>query len=214
MEENMENVENYENVENIENVESVAEEASYEEVVESVDVEVGDDTWNGYTEEEVIEKLDTLVESLSLSSSYGTVGDYYNQELGFVVFPNWETYQYFIDIDADGGNWAETTDGHYVPLENVEAYEVYIAPEEEVVVEPTENEIESLEMLQSINGTLSVIKMNNATYHEDITELLEVQKETLEYTQVNSYLLIATCFFVALTCGNNFANSFFERMRG
>jgi hypothetical protein len=170
---------------------------------------------------EVIERLDTLIETLSLSGTYGSIGDYYNQTLGFTVFPDLDTYAYFIDIDADGSQWACASDGHYVPVFALEVYEDSISTEEEEeeeIAEPSEHEIQSLETLESVNGVLSVIKENDTAYYEsslayaeEITQSLEEINARLEVT---GYILLAVGFFVALGCGNRFCNSFFERMRG
>lgn len=183
--------------------------------------EAGEDTDNAgedASDEEVIEKLDSLIETLNLSQSYGSIGDYYNQTLGFTVFPDFDTYQYFIDIDADGSQWTEASDGHYVPLFALEVYEDYISPaEEEAEPQPTENEIQTLETLESANGTLSVIKANDTAYYETTlayqSEILTELEEVNARLEVTGYLLMATAFFVALGVGNKFANSFFERMR-
>lgn len=195
------------------------EAGDYENLTE-YDVAEGESTaGEPVSEEDVIGKLDTLIETLSLSQSYGSVGDYYNQTLGFTVFPDFDTYQYFIDIDAEGAQWAEASDGHYVPVFALEVYESYLNPEEEEETEipSTENEIQTLETMESVNGTLSVIKANDTAYYETTLayqeEIIANLEELNARLEVTGYLLMGTVFFVALGVGNKYANSFFERMR-
>lgn len=74
------------------------------------------------------------------------------------------------------------------------------------------------ELLESINGTLSIIKSGNVSYYADSYIL---QEESSEYlgrisgcVEAASVSLVVIGFFVALSCGNRFANTFFHRMKG
>lgn len=214
--------EDFENVEYLE--ESIDSGGVYEDSGEASDLQsvseydvVADDVDStGVLDEEtsiqLLNTLNELSETLTLTSSYGSMSDYYNQSLGFTVFPDYDTYQYFIDIDADGSLWTEASDGHYVAVANLETYEESIAPveEEEEEILPTETELQTLETLESIQGTLVSIKANDVAYHE--TMLAYEEKQT-QYQEVTCYTLLATCFFVAFSCGNHYANTFFNRMR-
>lgn len=172
---------------------------------------------------ELFEKLDSLIESVNLSRSYGSLSDYYDTELGFTVFPDFDTYEYFIDIDADGHLWACATNNHYVPTACLEVYESYLGErltageEEEAIPEPTEAELQTLEVLEGISGTLTMIKANQLEEYEATVayqeEMLALQQEYTEGLREIGSILLVTTFFVALSCGNRFANSFFERMR-
>lgn len=170
--------------------------------------------------------LDELLEILSGAQSYGNMGDYYNMELGCYVFPNHEVYEYFIDVDASGHEWTETSDGHWIPLLYLEKYELYISdgeaaegPEEEDLVEvlPTESELETLETLESVRGLLAVIKENNTAYFD---EALEYQEEMLITEQKAAamaegilYAGITQCILLAVIAGTFVSHVFFGRMR-
>lgn len=221
----------YENYEYIENPDSggawafTGESADFEsiteyDVVEDVNAAGSDVTVDSV---ELLEKLDSLIESVELSRSHGSISDYYNMELGYTVFPDFDTYEYFIDIDEDGHLWACASDNHYVPVACLEVYETYLedrlaaGEEEEPIAEPTETELQTLEVLEGISGTLTMIKANQLEEYETTLayqeEMLALQKENAEGLHNIGTCLLVTTFFVALSCGNHFANSFFERMR-
>lgn len=172
------------------------------------------------TEESTV-LLDELLETLSSSQSYGSMGDYYNQMLGCYVFPDFDVYAYFIDIDADGADWSEASDGHYVPALYLEAYEEYIYTgedtEETGEIQPTENEIQTLETLESVQGMLSVIKENNTAFYDDMLayeqEMLVCEQETLAYTEGILYGTITECIFLGIIAGSFISHVFFGRMR-
>lgn len=202
-------------------------EATYSESESEYDVAVGADCVDGQEEGEnsdiandsaLEERLTAIEETMANTTTYGTMGDYYNSSLGFTVFPTWDVYQYFVDIDADGSAWSVASNGHYVPTDNLETYEAYIASQGETEEEPTEHEVQSLESLQGMDEALQGIQTTLVTMQTEITayhtESLKLQQETLEHQKVTCYSLIAICFFLALACGNMFANTFFNRMRG
>ncbi len=158
-----------------------------------------------------------IIESMNYTSNFGTMGDYYNQQLGCYVFPSYEVYEYFIDTDAYGGEWTETSDGHYVPVQYLEAYEGYVTTDEDTEPFLTESELQSIETLESIRGILSVIKENNTTFYETV---YDCQQETLETLQEISmkeegvlYGTIVECVLLAATLGTCLAHIFFGRMR-
>lgn len=211
------------------NAESGGGEATYSDTDSEYDVAVGADCVDGQEIEEtensdtvidsaLDERLTAIEETMANTTTYGTMGNYYNSALGFTVFPTWDVYQYFVDIDAEGFAWSETSNGHFVPTDNLETYEAYIASQAETEEEPTEHEVQSLESLQGMDEALQDIQTTLATMQTEITayqtESLKLQQETLEYQKVTCYSLIAICFFLALACGNMFANTFFNRMRG
>lgn len=188
------------------------------------DMELSDQETDTTDQEENTEQtavLNDLIETLNSSQSYGSMGDYYNQFLGCYVFPNYEVYAYFIDTDADGANWIEASDNHYVPVSYLEAYEEYISfgesQDQDEEYQPTENEIQNLELLESVIGTLSVIKENNTAFYDDMLayeqEMLECQKETEAYTEGILYGTITCCIFLGIIAGAFISNVFFSRMR-
>lgn len=172
-------------------------------------------------------QLGELLETLTGTSNYGTMGDYYNQQLGCYVFPNFEVYGYFIDTDASGAEWTAASDGHYLPVLYMDAYEEYIAVEdtgEPEEYQPTESEVQNLETLESIRGILSVIKENDTAFHGDVLEyyqdMLECQQETLTVMQEISakeegilYGTVTECVLTAIMAGSFLAHVFFGRMR-
>ena len=214
----------------------------YMEVFEYDNSEPADAWWNEQSEyeweepyeepeaEDVQESplLEDILEALNGTQNYGTMGDYYNMTLGCYVFPGYEVYEYFIDIDAVGHEWAEASDGHFVPLLYLEKYEAYISgeeteeetePEEEQPVEvlPTETDYQSLETLEGIRGTLSVIKADNTAFYDAVaeyqTEALLLQQQTAALTEGILYCGITECIITGFIAGSFVAHTFFERMR-
>lgn len=165
-------------------------------------------------------QFEELLETLTGVSAYGTMGDYYNQQLGCYVFPSYEVYEYFIDIDAFGVEWTVASDGHYVPMLYLDAYEEYIIVEDisdPGEYQPTESEIQNLETLESVRGILSVIKENDTAFYGDV---LEYQQETLSAIEEISakqegilYGMVTECVLTAIMAGSFLAHVFFGRMR-
>lgn len=170
---------------------------------------------------ELMENLGQLVDVLNASQSYGTLGDYYNQQLGYTVFPNIQVYQYFYDSGTISGEWAETTDGHFVEMSHLEEYEAASAPageeEEETEPAPTETELQSIETLESINGTLAAIKQNQALYYENFyeyrTETLANQEEMLAWQEMQTCCGFGTGVLTGVIAGCLLAESIFGKMR-
>lgn len=215
----------------------------YMEVFEYDNSEPEDAWWNEQSEYESVETydepgedteqespvLEDILEALSGTQSYGTMGDYYNMTFGCYVFPGYEVYEYFIDIDAAGDGWVEASDGHWLPLQYLEKYEEYISgegeteeepePEEEMPIEvlPNETDLQNLETLESIRGQLSVMKENNTAYYDAVqeyqTEALLLQEETAALTEGILYCGITQCIMTGIIAGSFVAHTFFERMR-
>ncbi len=83
--------------------------------------------------------------------------------------------------------------------------------------EISEHDIQTLETLQAMNATLSVMQSESEAWH---TETLKYREETqktqhniVSLLEVNALLFIGTGFFIALLCGGKFADIFFKRMR-
>lgn len=74
------------------------------------------------------------------------------------------------------------------------------------------------ELLESINGTLTMIKSENVSYHADVIYQLEEissrQEHLVSCVELVILLVAAAAFFVAYTAGCKVADSFFNRMRG
>lgn len=164
--------------------------------------------------------LGDLLDALDTSRSYGTMGDYYNQQVGCYVFPDYDVYAYFIDVDADGGGWCEASDGHYIPAAYLAAYEEYIAsgdaaePEE---IQPTESELQNLETLESIRGLLSVIKENDSAYYGQellySQETLAAVQETSARTESVFYVTVTMAVLLGIIVGSFLSHVFWNRMR-
>lgn len=168
--------------------------------------------------------LNEILETLNGTQNFGTIGDYYLQELGCYVFPNFEVYEFFIDIDAVGHEWTQASDGHYVQLQYLDVYEGYRAGngEEEALEVPAdvsaETEIETLEILESIRGQLSVMKENDTAFYDGMqqyqTELLETEQRALAFSEGTLYANIVECVLLAVIAGTFVAHAFFGRMKG
>ena len=165
-------------------------------------------------------QLVDLLDALDSSISYGTMGDYYNQQIGCYVFPNYDVYAHFIDVEADGVDWCEASDGHYIPVLYLDAYESYIASNDIAETRedmPTESELQNQETLESIRGLLSVIKENNAAYYEQALlysqETLTAVQEASARTESVFYATVTIAVLCGIVVGSFFAHAFWNRMR-
>lgn len=167
-------------------------------------------------------RFDELMDVLSNTQNFGTIGDYYNQYVGCYVFPNFEVYEYFIDIDAVGHEWVEVSDGHYLPLAYLEAYEGYRSGEgdeedQEFPADALAGDAETLETMESVRGLLSVIKENNTAYYEAVldyqTEMLEIEQKSLAMAEGTMYAGITGCVLLGVVAGSFISHVFFGRMR-
>ena len=166
---------------------------------------------------DLMEDLGMLVDSLNTARTFGTIGDYYHPVLGFYVFPDFDTWEYFIDIDAVGDEWAQASDGHYVEQLDLDVYEAYISGadlEEEML---TETDQQNMETLESINGTLSVVKQNLSVYCENVYEyqaqMLAGQEEMLAWQEIQTYSCIGCGVLAGVIAGSLLAEHLFGKMR-
>lgn len=165
----------------------------------------------GIDNTELLESIEALSESLQVSQYYGSIGDYYNGSLGFTVFPDYETYEYFIDTDAMGGEWACASDGHYVKLVNLDAYEEYISSDRtETGAAACQQDDDILETLQSINGLLTKIDAGQSEYLESLEAYRE---ESLAWQEIQTYSVIGGAVLIGVVAGCLLAESFFGKMR-
>ena len=164
---------------------------------------------------ELIENLGMLVDSLNTTQTFGSIGDYYHPVLGFYVFPDFDTWEYFIDIDAVGDEWAQASDGHYVRQLDLEAYESYITGGE--TAELSETDQQNMETLESINGTLAVIKQNLSAYCENVYEYqaqtLANQETLLAWEEIQTYSCIGCGVLTGFIAGSLLAEHLFGKMR-
>ncbi len=197
--------------------ESGADESLYEQLYIQNEASLDAGAGDGYSGMMLMEDLGQLVDSLNANSLYGTLGDYYNPQLGFTVLPGLDAYQYFFDAGVISGEWVETPDGHFVEASHLEEYEAASAPADEEEAAPTETELQNSEMLESINGTLAAIKQNQAVYYENVyeyqTETLANQEEQLAWEEIQTYCGIGTGILTGVIAGCLFAESIFGKMR-
>lgn len=168
----------------------------------------------------VEERIDDLLEQIEDEQSFGSIGDYYVPAVGCYAFPGEDCFYHFIDEEERSG-WTAASNGCYVPLESLEAYETYLSsgsPEEN-----TEGEEEQLpspvsqEDLVGIQKTLDAMYQQDAIYHEAVMEnnlqrFQDIQEIKGQLTVI-SVVLIVLCVFLAILCGKGFADTFFNRMR-
>lgn len=169
--------------------------------------------------------LSDIFDTLKGTQNFGTIGDYYFQALGCYLFPNFDVYEYFIDIDAVGNEWTETSDGHYILIAYLDAYEGLRSGngEEESIDESADvpagfSDDESLEVLESVRGLLSVIKENDTAYYggmlERQEEMMETEQRELAYAEGTMYANITMCVLLAVIAGTFVAHAFFGRLKG
>lgn len=167
-------------------------------------------------------RFDELMDFLSNTQNFGTIGDYYNQYVGCYVFPNFEVYEYFIDIDAVGHEWVEASDGHYLPLLYLEAYEGYRSgdgdeEDREFPADALAGDAETLETMESVRGLLSVIKENNTAHYEAVLEyqeeMLEIEQQSLAVEKGTLYASVVDCILLGVLAGSFISHVFFGRMR-
>lgn len=74
------------------------------------------------------------------------------------------------------------------------------------------------ELLENINGTLVAIKWENASYYAESLTLQKENNELMlnikECVELSSLFILVILFFVCFSCGNRFADTFFNRMKG
>ncbi len=166
------------------------------------------------------ELIEDLLEQIEDGQSFGSMGDYFVPSVGCYAFPGEEVFYHFIGEEERSG-WMAASNGCYVPVGSLEAYEAYLSsgsPEED-----TEGEEEQLpppvsqEDLAGLQETLQAIYEQDAVYHTASVMHMEQTDEDLKGIQsqltVISVVLIVLCVFLAILCGKSFADTFFNRMR-
>lgn len=106
---------------------------------------------SGTDYDEVVERLDSLVTTLNTSRN---LEQYYNQTLGFYVFPDYDTLiLYFPPEDGNVDDWIQASDNYFVPVAHLEEYEAYLLSFEETE-ETTETGMNDFALLEDIDKTL------------------------------------------------------------
>lgn len=152
-----------------------------------------------------------------VDQSYGTMGDYYIADAGCYAFPTEDVFFHFI-AEEKRADWTAASNGCYVPVGSLEAYEAYLASGS-----PEEDEGEQLpppvttEDLAGIKETLQAIYGEDAVFYETASLHMQSVEKALEDEQkLFSNILVtsvAVCFFLALFCGAYVADVFWKRMR-
>lgn len=169
---------------------------------------------------DIEERIDDLLEQIEAGQSFGSMGDYFVPAVGCYAFPGEDCFYHFIGEEERSG-WTAASNGCYVPVGSLEAYEAYLSsgsPEEN-----TEGEEEQLpppvsqEDLAGLQETLQAIYDQDADYYTASVMHMEQTDEDLKGIQsqltVISVVLIVLCVFLAILCGKSFADTFFNRMR-
>lgn len=175
---------------------------------------------------DIRERIDSLLEQIGAGQSYGSMGDYYVAEAGCYAFPGEDVFFHFIGEEVRSG-WTAASNGCYVPMDSLDAYEAYLSygiPDEEEETENTEEAADgslpppvTQEDLAGLGTTLQAICEQDAVYHTAV--LMNCQEMAVAQDNIQSYLGnifivgIVICFFLALLCGAKFADVFFSRMR-
>lgn len=170
------------------------------------------------------ERIDSLLEQIGAGQSYGSMGDYYVAEAGCYAFPGEDVFFHFIGEEARSG-WTAASNGCYVPMDSLDAYEVYLSSGtlEEEDTEEAGEETEPLpppvtqEDLASLEGIFNGIYGQDAAFYEAATLHMETAEKVLEDNQ--QFILsifgvsIVVCFFLVFFCGAYIADVFWKRMR-
>lgn len=171
-------------------------------------------------QEDIDKRIDEILEQIKNEHPFGSMGDYFVPEVGCYAFPGEDCFYQFISEEERSG-WTAASNGCYVPLGSLEAYEAYLSsgsPEEN-----TEGEEEQLplpisqEDLAGLQETIQAIYEQDADYHTTYVMHMEQTDEDFKGIQsqltVISVILIVLCVFLAILCGKSFADTFFNRMR-
>ena len=206
-----------------ENMDYIPEEGYTEEPVPD-DTEVFEETGveAGPSDPGDIEgRIDDLLDQIGAGQSYGFMGDYYVAEAGCYAVPGEDVLYYFI-AEGDRSGWAAASNGCYVPVDSLDAYEAYLAsgtPEEDMEGEEQEPLPPPVtqEDLSGLEETLQAIYGEDAVFYETATLHMETTEKALEHMQSQFFdiLLVhmGTCLFLALLCGVVMADVFWKRMR-
>lgn len=164
--------------------------------------------------------IDDLLEQIEAGQSFGSMGDYFVPAVGCYAFPGEDCFYHFIGEEERSG-WIAASNGCYVPVGSLEAYESYLSSGSPG--ESTEGDEEQLpppvsqEDLAGIQKTLNAMYQQDAIYYEAVMEnnlqrFQDVQEIKGQLTVI-SVVMIVLCVFLAILCGKSFADTFFNRMR-
>lgn len=169
---------------------------------------------------DIDERIDDLLEKIEAGQSFGSMGDYFVPAVGCYAFPSEDCFYHFVAEEERSG-WTAASNGCYVPVGSLEAYETYLSSGN--VEENTEKEEEQLpppvsqEDLAGLQETLQAIYEQDAVNYEASVMYMEQTDKDLKSIQsqltVISVVLIVLCVFLAILCGKSFADTFFNRMR-
>lgn len=169
---------------------------------------------------DIEERIDDLLEQIEAGQSFGSMGDYFVPAVGCYAFPGEDCFHHFISEEERSG-WTTASNGCYVPVGSLEAYETYLSSGSPG--ENTEGDEEQLpppvsqEDLAGLQETLQAIYEQDAAYHTAVMEnnlqrFQDIQEIKGQLTVI-SVVLIVLCVFLAILCGKGFADTFFNRMR-
>lgn len=166
---------------------------------------------------DIEKRIDDLLDQIGAGQDYGSMGDYYIADAGCYAFPTEDVFFHFI-AEAERADWTSASNGCYVPVGSLEAYEAYLASGS-----PEEDEVEQLpppvttEDLAGIKETLQAIHGEDAVFYETAAlQMQSVEKALDDEQQLFSELYVVVmvaCFFLALFCGAFVADVFWKRMR-
>lgn len=207
-----------------ENMDYIPEE-DYTEETAPDDTEVSEETGAETAPDapgDIEERIDDLLDQIGVEKTYGSMGDYYVAEAGCYAFPGEDVFYHFIE-ETERSGWTAASNGCYVPVDSLDAYEAYLSsgfPEEE---DAEGEETEALpspvtqEDLSSLEGILNGIYEQDAAFYEAATLHMETVEKVLEDDQqFFSSIFVASivvCFFLAFFCGAYMADIFWKRMR-
>lgn len=207
-----------------ENMDYISEE-DYTEEATPDDMEISEETGAETAPADpgdIEERIDDLLDQIGVEKTYGSMGDYYVAEAGCYAFPGEDVFYHFIE-ETERSGWTAASNGCYVPVDLLDAYEAYLSsgfPEEE---DAEGEETEALpspvtqEDLSSLEGILNGIYGQDTSFYETATLHMGTADKTLADIQSElfyiRFYLIVVCIFLAMLCGINLADSFWNRMR-
>lgn len=166
---------------------------------------------------DIEKRIGDLLDQIGAGQDYGSIGDYYIADAGCYAFPTEDVFFHFI-AEEKRADWTAASNGCYVPVGSLEAYEAYLASGS-----PEEDEGEQLsppvttEDLAGIKETLQAIHGEDAVFYETASlHMQSVEKALDDEQQLFSELYVVVmvaCFFLALFCGAFVADVFWKRMR-
>lgn len=166
---------------------------------------------------DIEKRIDDLLDQIGAEQDYGSMGDYYIADAGCYAFPTEDVFFHFI-AETERADWTSASNGCYVPVGSLEAYEAYLASGS-----PEEDEVEQLpppvttEDLAGIKETLQAIHGEDAVFYETASLHMQTVEKALDdeqqlFSELYVVVMVA-CFFLALFCGAFVADVFWKRMR-